>query len=145
MTASWGGFQAAMDAQLRHSTMVKSFKRVGDPIDVATATATATGVSLHHLVSSDEEEDSDDDLTPVGAAAASAMDPSRPPLPPPAATVDSGADDAESSDGELAPVDVDFNLVSNLLASVSGQQGQAGPGSNLLGELGVSWKDVVAE
>ena len=42
---------------------------------------------------------------------------------------------------QLQPVDVDLNLVKNLLASYSSQQGLAGPVSNLLGSLGLSLPD----
>ena len=35
----------------------------------------------------------------------------------------------------LRPVDLDVNLVKNLLASVAGQQGLAGPFTGLLAEL----------
>ncbi|ETW08701.1 hypothetical protein H310_01228 [Aphanomyces invadans] len=41
-----------------------------------------------------------------------------------------------SDDGTIQPVDVDFNLVSNLLASVASQEGNAGPVSNILRDLG---------
>ena len=39
--------------------------------------------------------------------------------------------------GETAAVDVDFNLVKNILESLSTQQGLAGPASNILGSMGV--------
>uniref|UniRef100_A0A672JI29 Ecdysoneless homolog (Drosophila) n=1 Tax=Salarias fasciatus TaxID=181472 RepID=A0A672JI29_SALFA len=39
--------------------------------------------------------------------------------------------------GEIQPLDVDFNLVSNLMESLSCQAGLAGPASNLLQSLGV--------
>ena len=39
---------------------------------------------------------------------------------------------------KLAPVDIDLNLVKNLLASYSSQQGLAGPVSNILHSMGVS-------
>ncbi|NXP53371.1 ECD protein, partial [Heliornis fulica] len=45
---------------------------------------------------------------------------------------DSGAEDTE-----LAPVDVDTNLVTNLLESYSAQSGLAGPTSNILQSMGV--------
>ncbi|XP_031109244.1 protein ecdysoneless homolog [Ipomoea triloba] len=45
---------------------------------------------------------------------------------------------AEGMEEELAPVDVDFNLVKSLLDSFSSQQGNAGPASNLLGLLGLN-------
>ena len=54
-----------------------------------------------------------------------------------------GAASAESAGGGAAdqPVDLDLNLVKNLLASYSSQQGMAGPASNLLGSLGLSLPD----
>jgi hypothetical protein len=42
---------------------------------------------------------------------------------------------------ELRPVDIDLNLVQNLLASYSGQQGLPGPASNLVGLLGLHLPD----
>ena len=48
----------------------------------------------------------------------------------------SGADDEAEAD--LKPVNLDFNLVKNLLASYSSQGGLAGPTSNLLGSMGIS-------
>jgi len=44
----------------------------------------------------------------------------------------------------LPPVDVDFNLVKNMLASYSSQAGLAEPASNLLGLMGVQLPDVAA-
>ncbi|RLN95685.1 hypothetical protein DYB28_008220 [Aphanomyces astaci] len=44
-------------------------------------------------------------------------------------------------DGDnVKPVDVDFNLVSNLLASVASQDGGAGPVSNMLRDMGFQIK-----
>jgi len=48
--------------------------------------------------------------------------------------------EGESKD-ELAPVDVDFNLVSNLLESYSSQAGRAGPATNILHSLGLRLPD----
>ncbi|KZV49782.1 hypothetical protein F511_07333 [Dorcoceras hygrometricum] len=42
---------------------------------------------------------------------------------------------------DFTPVDVDFNLVKNLLESVSSQEGLPGPASNLLGLMGVKLPD----
>eukprot|EP00884_Botryococcus_braunii_P000670 jgi/Botrbrau1/10603/Bobra.0358s0022.1 len=50
---------------------------------------------------------------------------------------ESGRDDMEE-DGDLLPVDVDYNLVQSLLESFSQQQGRPGPVSNLAGILGLS-------
>ncbi|NXF79492.1 ECD protein, partial [Sclerurus mexicanus] len=50
----------------------------------------------------------------------------------PSESADSGAEDPE-----LAPVDVDMNLVANLLESYSAQAGLAGPTSNILQSMGV--------
>ena len=45
--------------------------------------------------------------------------------------------EASGGDGEsLQPADVDFNLVANLLKSVANQEGDAGPASNVLNDLG---------
>ncbi|KAJ8771172.1 hypothetical protein K2173_025772 [Erythroxylum novogranatense] len=44
---------------------------------------------------------------------------------------------SEGMDEEFTPVDVDFNLVKSLMDSFSSQQGQPGPGSNLLGLMGL--------
>uniref|UniRef100_A0A672JLQ8 Ecdysoneless homolog (Drosophila) n=1 Tax=Salarias fasciatus TaxID=181472 RepID=A0A672JLQ8_SALFA len=47
-------------------------------------------------------------------------------------------DEGETEEpGEIQPLDVDFNLVSNLMESLSCQAGLAGPASNLLQSLGV--------
>ncbi|NXQ00203.1 ECD protein, partial [Vidua macroura] len=46
--------------------------------------------------------------------------------------------DCGAEDAELAPVDVDMNLVANLLESYSAQAGLAGPTSNILQSLGVN-------
>lgn len=40
-------------------------------------------------------------------------------------------------DEDFTPVDVDVNLVKSLLDSFSSQQGLPGPGSNLLGLMGL--------
>lgn len=44
---------------------------------------------------------------------------------------------AENMDEDFTPVNVDFNLVKNLLDSISSQEGLPGPASNLLGLMGV--------
>lgn len=43
----------------------------------------------------------------------------------------------ENMDEDFTPVNVDFNLVKNLLDSISSQEGLPGPASNLLGLMGV--------
>lgn len=43
----------------------------------------------------------------------------------------------EETEEEIHPLDVDLNLVSNLLESLSCQDGLAGPASNLLQSLGL--------
>lgn len=48
-----------------------------------------------------------------------------------------GPSNADDSDGDMAPVDVDLNLVESFLNSYSSQQGLPGPASNLLGLMGV--------
>mmetsp|Transcript_11782 Transcript_11782/g.22402 ORF Transcript_11782/g.22402 Transcript_11782/m.22402 type:complete len:439 (+) Transcript_11782:1-1317(+) len=55
-------------------------------------------------------------------------------------TADESRDRTEQSQpegDELAPVDVDFNLVQNFLESFGAQEGTAGPVGNLLGQLGI--------
>jgi len=54
-----------------------------------------------------------------------------------------GASSAAAQDrkDELQPVDLDVNLVENLLASYTGQQGLPGPASNLAGLMGISLPD----
>ncbi|XP_048166751.1 protein ecdysoneless homolog [Corvus hawaiiensis] len=54
-----------------------------------------------------------------------------------AATSESAGPDSGTEDAELAPVDVDMNLVANLLESYSAQAGLAGPTSNILQSMGV--------
>ncbi|NXP24850.1 ECD protein, partial [Scytalopus superciliaris] len=54
-----------------------------------------------------------------------------------AASSESADPDSGAEDPELAPVDVDMNLVANLLESYSAQAGLAGPTSNLLQSMGV--------
>lgn len=51
----------------------------------------------------------------------------------PATTSDPSVESLE----ELQPLDIDLNLVSNLLESLSSQEGLAGPASNLLQSLGL--------
>ncbi|XP_062989038.1 protein ecdysoneless homolog [Elgaria multicarinata webbii] len=46
-------------------------------------------------------------------------------------------DDLGAEDGDLTPVDIDFNLVTNLLESYNAQAGLAGPASNILQSMGV--------
>ncbi|XP_077786626.1 protein ecdysoneless homolog isoform X2 [Podarcis muralis] len=46
-------------------------------------------------------------------------------------------DNIGSEDTDLAPVDIDLNLVTNLLESYNAQAGLAGPASNLLQSMGV--------
>lgn len=50
-----------------------------------------------------------------------------------------------SDEMEFTPVDVDFNLVKNLLESVSSQEGLPGPASNLLGLMGVKLPDDIGK
>lgn len=45
--------------------------------------------------------------------------------------------ESEEREEEIQPLDVDLNLVSNLLESLSCQDGLAGPASNLLQSLGL--------
>ncbi|XP_066180617.1 protein ecdysoneless homolog [Sylvia atricapilla] len=55
-----------------------------------------------------------------------------------AATPESAGPDSGAEDAELAPVDVDLNLVANLLQSYSAQAGLAGPTSTILQSMGVN-------
>ncbi|XP_071985729.1 protein ecdysoneless homolog isoform X3 [Engystomops pustulosus] len=50
-------------------------------------------------------------------------------------------DEVKGEESDLAPVDVDLNLVTNILESFSSQSGLAGPASNLLQSLGVHLPD----
>ncbi|XP_063817542.1 protein ecdysoneless homolog isoform X2 [Pseudophryne corroboree] len=62
------------------------------------------------------------------------------PVPP---DVDDCSSEEEISvdEADLAPVDVDLNLVTNILESYSSQSGLAGPASNLLQSMGVHLPD----
>ena len=93
------------------------------------------------------EEEGEEEEASVGAAAAPT---SRSAVPSPAAThapSQSAGEDGAEAEGEadevedIRPVDLDLNLVKNLLASYSAQQGLAGPVSNLLGSMGLSLPD----
>ena len=55
-----------------------------------------------------------------------------------------GTGPAAADEEVLRPVDVDFNLVKNMLASYSSQAGLPGPASNLLGLMGVQLPDVAS-
>lgn len=44
---------------------------------------------------------------------------------------------SEESLDDLPPLDIDLNLVTNLLESLSSQEGLSGPASNLLQSLGL--------
>lgn len=58
--------------------------------------------------------------------------------PHPSATGSSpGEVGMEETEEEIQPLDVDLNLVTNLLESLSSQAGLAGPASNLLQSLGL--------
>ncbi|KAM8738233.1 protein ecdysoneless homolog isoform 1-T2 [Acanthopagrus schlegelii] len=54
---------------------------------------------------------------------------------PPASTTDGLP--TEETEEEIQPLDIDLNLVTNLLESLSSQAGLAGPASNLLQSLGI--------
>ncbi|XP_073541765.1 protein ecdysoneless homolog [Phyllobates terribilis] len=54
---------------------------------------------------------------------------------------DEAEEEVDADESDLAPVDVDLNLVTNLLESCSSQSGLAGPASNLLQSLGVHLPD----
>lgn len=45
---------------------------------------------------------------------------------------------SEQNEEEIRPLDLDLNLVTNLLESLSCQAGLAGPASNLLQSLGIN-------
>ena len=47
-------------------------------------------------------------------------------------------DDVQSEDDSDAEVDVDFNLAKNMLESLKGQGGLAGPAGNMMGLMGIS-------
>lgn len=95
----------------------------------------------------DDDDDSDDEMDARMEAAMAEMDAelSTTHLAKSFARVDSSseatgtpADDNDELDDEIAadkPLDLDFNLLSNLLESFASQDGHAGPVSNILGEL----------
>ena len=56
----------------------------------------------------------------------------------PAGEGEPGGPAVTSESEDTRPVDLDLNLVKNLLASYSAQQGFSGPVSNLLGSLGLT-------
>ncbi|XP_034753221.1 protein ecdysoneless homolog [Etheostoma cragini] len=58
-------------------------------------------------------------------------------FPPSATDGPPGHGGAEDTEEEIQPLDVDLNLVTNLLESLSCQAGLAGPASNLLQSLGI--------
>ncbi|TYZ68797.1 hypothetical protein PybrP1_005213 [[Pythium] brassicae (nom. inval.)] len=98
--------------------------------------------------SDDDDDDSDDEIDARMEAAMAEMDAelSTTHLAKSFARVDSseatGTTNAHADDeldDEIAadkPLDLDFNLLSNLLESFASQDGHAGPVSNILGELG---------
>lgn len=45
--------------------------------------------------------------------------------------------EADDTEEEIQPLDLDLNLVTNLLESLSSQAGLSGPASNLLQSLGI--------
>ena len=60
--------------------------------------------------------------------------------PPPHLTESAGGKEEakQEADGEeILPLDVDFNLMSNLLESYAAQCGEAGPSSNILHTMGI--------
>lgn len=63
------------------------------------------------------------------------LDPSSPHLPVNSPPTQGGSEQTEE---EIQPLDLDLNLVTNLLESLSCQAGLAGPASNLLQSLGIS-------
>ena len=105
---------AAMDLQLQQQQKGANFVLAGDH----SATETTRGAAASREA--------------VAAAAAAAVA---------GATAD-GAGPAAADEEVLRPVDVDFNLVKNMLASYSSQAGLPGPASNLLGLMGVQLPDV---
>lgn len=48
-----------------------------------------------------------------------------------------GHGELDETEEEIQPLDVDLNLITNLLESLSCQAGLAGPASNLLQSLGI--------
>ena len=104
---------AAMDLQLQQQKKGADFELAGDH----SATETTRGAAASREA--------------AAAAAAAAA----------GATAD-GAGPALADEEVLRPVDVDFNLVKNMLASYSSQAGLPGPASNLFGLMGVQLPDV---
>lgn len=127
--ATLDAIMLAMDRELRKSTAGQSFERVAvRTLDDATMSAPASDTSDQALDSDDEVPEN----APVHDAA----------VTPGSQTVERGDSDDDSvsdddDDGPLAPVEVDFNLVKNLMHSVGHQQGLSGPGANLLQERGI--------
>ena len=58
------------------------------------------------------------------------------PRPPGDKPLQGDVEDGEEEE-EIQPLDVDLNLVTNLLESLSSQAGLAGPASNLLQSMGI--------
>lgn len=108
-------YSSALDSQLRGTHMASSFARVGDDPTAAAAAGTPS----------------------AAAAGASPADGG--------AAADGGQQDAQGGEGELQPVDLDLNLVSNMLESFASQQGLPGPASNLAGMLGVPLSQLHAQ
>lgn len=60
--------------------------------------------------------------------------------PPPLLTDSVGGKEEDKEEGDredVLPLDVDFNLMSNLLESYAAQCGEAGPSSNILHTMGI--------
>jgi hypothetical protein len=58
---------------------------------------------------------------------------------------ESSGSGSETDVADLLPVDLDMNLVKNLMASFSAQEGTAGPVSNIMGHMGIGIPDVEDE
>ena len=51
-------------------------------------------------------------------------------------------DRANDENGELSPLDVDYNMVKSLIDSVIAEEGMPGPASNLIKALGIDLDDL---
>eukprot|EP00964_Phaeocystis_antarctica_P075492 scaffold46579_cov57-Phaeocystis_antarctica.AAC.1 len=107
---------AAMDLQLQQQQKGADFELAGDH----SPTETTRGAAVSREVAA------------AAAAAATAA----------TGATAHGTGPAAADEEVLRPVDVDFNLVKNMLASYSSQAGLPGPASNLLGLMGVQLPDV---
>ena len=109
-------YDAAMQAELSSSKLPQSFSRPG-----ASSEARPSGRSAAGQAASRTDQE---------ASGSQGLSESR----------QGSSEEAAAQEG-LMPVDLDLNLVQNLLASYSTQQGLPGPASNIAGMLGLTLPD----